>query len=72
MTPAERREMQRLRRQRDALLGRMAALVVAGKLGSCAGMDYVEIHRTEIRKAESLLKRVRAANPCSPTIERSQ
>ena len=60
MTPAERREMQRLRRQRDALLGRMAALVAAGKLGSCANMDYVEIHRTEIRKAEILLKRMAA------------
>lgn len=61
MTPVERREMQRLRRQRDALLDQLETLVVMGGLGRCPGMDYVEIHWRDIRKAERLVRRVRAA-----------
>lgn len=59
MTPAERREMQRLRRQRDALLDQLWSLVIRGNLGLMPGMTYAEIHRDDIRKAERLVERVR-------------
>lgn len=71
---AERREMQRLRRQRDALLDRLAALVTAGNLGACPGMGYVEVHRDEIRKAERLVERLRAQSnpqPLAPPADHS-
>ena len=59
MTPTERREMQRLRRQRDALLDALQSLVTMGNLGWCPGADNVEIHCDHIAKAERIVKRAR-------------
>lgn len=59
MTAAERREMQRLLRQRDALLDTLASLVNLGNLGLMPGMAYAEIHGDDLRNAERVVKRMR-------------
>ena len=51
--------MQRLRRQRDALLDALQSLVTMGNLGWCPGADNVEIHCDHIAKAERIVKRAR-------------
>ncbi|MBP8176291.1 MAG: hypothetical protein KAX77_00880 [Xanthomonadales bacterium] len=58
MTADERRELQRLRRQRDQLHAALRDLVTSGLLGLIPGADYTEIHRRDIRKAARLVKRI--------------
>lgn len=56
MTPTERR----LRRDCAALLDALESLVILGNLGLVPGANYAEIHRKDLRKAERLVKRIRA------------
>ena len=63
MTPTERREMQRLRRQRDALLTELQALVTRANQSLFPGATYAELHLAPIRRAERLCRRIRATNP---------
>lgn len=63
MTPTERREMQRLRRQRDALLIELQSLVTQAGLSLFKGAAYAELHRDAIAKADRLCRRMRIANP---------
>lgn len=48
-------------RQRDALLSQLESLVTLGGLGWNKGDTYAEIHISDIRKADRLCKRTRAA-----------
>lgn len=58
-TPAQYRKVVR---QRDALLSRLQGIVNLGRLGLAdRGDTYCEISMYEIRAAERLCKRVRAA-----------